>query len=72
MWPEPRSRSLVARLQQAYEQSGAIKRVLRLHLLTQLLQLQNVAACNAVHPVECRMARWLLEIHAVLRTARYD
>ncbi|MGX1166125.1 CRP-like cAMP-binding protein [Bradyrhizobium sp. USDA 372] len=53
----------VPRLQQAYEQSGAIKRVLRLHLRTQLLQLQNVAACNAVHPVECRMARWLLEIH---------
>ena len=62
----------VSRLQQAYEQSGAKKRVLRLHLRTQLLQLQNVAACNAVHPVECRMARWLLEIHAVLRTARYD
>ncbi|TFV71239.1 Crp/Fnr family transcriptional regulator [Bradyrhizobium frederickii] len=53
----------VPRLQQAFEQSGAIKRVLRLHLRTQLLQLQNVAACNAVHPVECRMARWLLEIH---------
>lgn len=52
-----------SRLQQAYEQSGAIKRVLRLHLRTQLLQLQNVAACNAVHPVEYRMAdgcsRWV-------------
>ncbi|WP_439399401.1 Crp/Fnr family transcriptional regulator [Bradyrhizobium sp. PMVTL-01] len=53
----------VLRLQQAFEQSGAIKRVLRLHLRTQLLQLQNVAACNAVHSAECRMARWLLEIH---------
>lgn len=52
----------VSRLQRAYEESGAIRRVLRLHLRTQLLQLQNVAACNAVHPVECRMARWLLEI----------
>ncbi|QOG23387.1 Crp/Fnr family transcriptional regulator [Bradyrhizobium sp. SEMIA] len=52
-----------SRLHQAFERSGAIKRVLRLHLRTQLLQLQTVAACNAVHPVECRTARWLLEIH---------
>ncbi|WP_407114436.1 Crp/Fnr family transcriptional regulator [Bradyrhizobium sp. LMG 9283] len=51
------------RLQLAFEQSAAIRRVLRLHFRTQLLQLQNMAACNAVHPVECRMARWLLEIH---------
>jgi CRP-like cAMP-binding protein len=53
----------VSQLQLASEQSAAIRRVLRLHLRTQLIQLQNVAACNAVHPVECRMARWLLEIH---------
>jgi CRP-like cAMP-binding protein len=53
----------VSQLQLAFEQSVAIRRILRLHLRTQLLQLQNVAACNAVHPVECRMARWLLEFH---------
>jgi CRP-like cAMP-binding protein len=53
----------VSQLKLASEQSAAIRHVLRLHLRTQLLQLQNVAACNAVHPVECRMARWLLEIH---------
>jgi CRP-like cAMP-binding protein len=53
----------VSQLQLAYEQSDTIRRVLRLHLRTQLLQLNNAAACNAVHPVECRMARWLLEIH---------
>jgi DNA-binding transcriptional ArsR family regulator len=28
-----------------------------------LLQLQHVAACNALHRVEGRMARWLLQIH---------
>src|SRR5258708_20093485 len=27
------------------------------------MQLQHVAACNALHPVESRMARWLLHIH---------
>ena len=53
----------VSQLQLVCAQSAALRRVLRLHFRTQLLQLQNVAACNAVHPVECRMARWLLEIH---------
>ncbi|QOZ71105.1 Crp/Fnr family transcriptional regulator [Bradyrhizobium arachidis] len=53
----------VSQLQRAFEQSAAIRRVLRFHFRTQLLQLQNVAACNAVHSVECRMARWLLDIH---------
>lgn len=53
----------VSQLQHVFEQSAAIRRVLRFHFRTQLLQLQNVAACNAVHSVECRMARWLLDIH---------
>ena len=53
----------VSQLQRAFKQSATIRRVLRLHLRTQLMQLNSVAACNAVHPVECRMARWLLEIH---------
>jgi DNA-binding transcriptional MocR family regulator len=27
------------------------------------MQFQHVAACNALHPVQARMARWLLHIH---------
>ncbi|QIO34317.1 Crp/Fnr family transcriptional regulator [Bradyrhizobium sp. 1(2017)] len=52
----------VSQLQLAFEQSTTVRRVLRLHLRTQLMQLNNAAACNAVHPVHCRMARWLLEL----------
>ena len=58
----------VSQLQLAFEQSSTIRRVLRLHLRTQLLQLNNAAACNAVHPAECRMARWLLEFTTAPRT----
>ncbi|MBH5398729.1 Crp/Fnr family transcriptional regulator [Bradyrhizobium sp. CNPSo 4010] len=60
----------VAPLRLAFEQSATVRHVLRLHLRTQLLQLNNVAACNAVHPVECRMARWLLEIHDRIGNSR--
>ncbi|MBR0758303.1 Crp/Fnr family transcriptional regulator [Bradyrhizobium jicamae] len=53
----------VTQMKLAFEKSATIRHVLRLHLRTQLIQLNTVAACNAVHPVECRTARWLLEIH---------
>ncbi len=53
----------VAKLQSAYRRSAAIRHVVHVHIRTQILQLQQVAACNALHPVEQRMARWLLELH---------
>lgn len=52
-----------AKLQFACSRSLAIRHVVQVHLRTQLLQLQDVAACNALHPVERRMARWLLQLH---------
>ena len=27
------------------------------------MQFQHVSACNGLHPVEARMARWLLDLH---------
>jgi CRP-like cAMP-binding protein len=47
----------------ACTRSATIRHVMQVHLRTQLLQLQNVAACNALHSVERRMARWLLHLH---------
>lgn len=57
------SQITAAKLQSAYARSTALRHVVQIHVQTQLLQLQHVAACNALHPVERRMARWLLELH---------
>jgi CRP-like cAMP-binding protein len=57
------SQILSTKFQAACTRSFAIRHVVQVHLRTQLLQLQNVAACNAVHSVEHRMARWLLQLH---------
>ncbi|WP_409192818.1 Crp/Fnr family transcriptional regulator [Bradyrhizobium sp. RDM4] len=52
-----------AKLRDAYAQSAAIRNVVQLHARAVLLQLQHVAACNALHRVDGRMARWLLQLH---------
>jgi len=52
-----------SRFHAACGQSGAIRHAVQTHTRALLMQLQHVAACNALHPVEARMARWLLHIH---------
>lgn len=52
-----------AKFRGAYAQSAAIRHVVQVHTRSLLLQLQHVAACNALHRVEGRMARWLLQLH---------
>ncbi|WP_407179270.1 Crp/Fnr family transcriptional regulator [Bradyrhizobium sp. STM 3562] len=47
----------------AYARSAAIRYVVQVHARALLLQLQHVAACNALHRVDRRMARWLLQLH---------
>jgi len=51
-----------SRFHAAFGQSSAIKHAVQTHTSALLMQLQHVAACNALHPVEARMARWLLHI----------
>jgi CRP-like cAMP-binding protein len=57
------SRIPALRFQAAFGQSGAIRHAVQTHAGALLMQFQHVAACNALHSVEARMARWLLHIH---------
>jgi len=51
------------RFQAALSRSSALKNAVQTHAWALLAQFQHVAACNALHSVEARMARWLLHIH---------
>ena len=53
----------VAKFRLAYARSAAIRHVVQVHARSLLLQLQHVAGCNALHRVDTRMARWLLQLH---------
>jgi len=51
------------RFQAALSRSAAIRHVVEIYTSALLAQFQHVAACNALHSVEARLARWLLHIH---------
>lgn len=57
------SRISASRFHAAFSQSGAIRHAVQTHMRAMLMQFQHVAACNALHSVEARLARWLLHIH---------
>jgi len=52
-----------ARFQAVLSRSSAIRHVVDIYTRALLAQFQHVAACNALHSVEARLARWLLHIH---------
>jgi CRP-like cAMP-binding protein len=52
-----------ARFNAALRRSSAIGTMVQMFTRTLLAQLQHVAACNARHSVEQRMASWLLRLH---------
>jgi CRP-like cAMP-binding protein len=56
------SRIPVSRFHVVFNRSPAIRFALQLHLRAMLTQLQLGVACNALHPVKARMARWLLQL----------
>ena len=52
-----------AQFQAALERSSALKGAVQTHTRALLAQWQHVAACNALHSVEARLANWLLQVH---------
>jgi CRP-like cAMP-binding protein len=52
-----------ARFQEAVSKSDALRAVVLGFKENLLGQVQQTAACNAVHSLESRMARWLLQAH---------
>ena len=51
-----------SRFHAAFNRSPAIRHAVQNHVKSMLIQFQLGAACNALHPVEARMARWLLQL----------
>jgi CRP-like cAMP-binding protein len=58
--PGTASRIPAARFHAAFTRSAAIRQIVQIHVRALLIQLQHGAACNALHHVEARLARWLL------------
>jgi CRP-like cAMP-binding protein len=56
------SRIPAPRFLAAFNRSSAIRRMLQGHIKAMLIQFQIGSACNALHPVQARMARWLLQL----------
>lgn len=56
-------RILPAQFLAAQHRSPAITAMAQVFTRSILTQFQHVAACNALHSVEARLARWLLQIH---------
>jgi CRP-like cAMP-binding protein len=53
-----------------YKSGGALARVLQDHLRVRLIQLAQLAACNGLHSVEQRLARYLLVASDLLGSTR--
>jgi CRP-like cAMP-binding protein len=56
------SRIPASRFRAAFNRSPAIRHALQAHMSAMLTHFQLGAACNALHPVEVRTARWLLNL----------
>ena len=55
------SRIAASRFRKVAEESGAVCSLLVRYGEMLLIQVQQTAACNALHPVEARFCRWLLQ-----------
>ncbi|MCK1543232.1 Crp/Fnr family transcriptional regulator [Bradyrhizobium sp. 147] len=56
------SRISASRFHAAFGRSPAIRHAIQSHVRAMLIQFQLGSACHALHPVEARMSRWLLQL----------
>ena len=56
------SRIPASRFHAAFSRSAAIRHAVQIHFKAMLIQLQIGGACNALHPAQAHMARWLLHL----------
>jgi len=61
--PGAATRVPAAHFQAAANQSEAIRNLLVRYNDLLILQIQQSVACNALHPLEARLCRWLLQSH---------
>lgn len=59
-----------ARLKEEFERPNELRRHLHKYLLSNLVQSAQNAACNRVHGIEERLARWLLTCHDRVQSER--
>ena len=57
-------------LNEAFERPGELRRHLQKYLLANLVQSAQNAACNRLHPIAERLARWLLTCHDRVQSER--
>jgi CRP-like cAMP-binding protein len=55
------SRIAASRFRKIAEENEAVCRIVVRYGEMLLIQVQQTAACNALHPVEARLSRWLLQ-----------
>jgi CRP-like cAMP-binding protein len=59
--PVVASRISALQFHTALQKSEALRTLIASYNEVLLAQVQQTAACNALHPMECRLARWLLQ-----------
>ena len=57
-------------LKREFERSGELRRHLQKYLMANLVQSAQYAACNRLHPIGERLARWILTCHDRVQSDR--
>lgn len=64
-------RMKAARFRSEHEKYGSLHRELNRYIHQRIVQLTQTAACNRFHPVEARLARWLLMLRDRMKTNHF-